>query len=247
MQPEFARPYYALTGKDANGNKLNPPRAEIVVASPKGGEAPIDQKSVDNFKDDDSVRFYETEKSLWQQTQPLSDFIGRASEFDAVFFPGGHGPMFDLVDDENSLKVISEFYQAGKIVAAVCHGPIVLVNVQIDGKPLIEGRRVTGFSNEEEDIIGLTKVIPKLLEDAVKRAGGIYIKADKPWGEQVVVDGRLITGQTRPRRLQLVELLPSLWVRYLHLHRSKSVTQADSFSQVSKFTRNGAMQQFMTY
>ncbi|KAJ0268849.1 hypothetical protein COL940_013001 [Colletotrichum noveboracense] len=193
--PEFARPYYALTGKNANGNKLNPPRAEIIVASAKGGEAPIDQKSVENFKDEDSVRFYETEKALWQQTQPLSDFVGRASEFDAVFFPGGHGPMFDLVDDENSLKVISEFYQAGKIVAAVCHGPIVLINVQIDGKPLIEGRQVTGFSNEEEDIVGLTEVMPELLEDAVKRAGGIYIKADKPWAEQVVVDGRLITGQ----------------------------------------------------
>ncbi|KAK7701110.1 hypothetical protein SLS64_010442 [Diaporthe eres] len=193
--PEFAHPFYALTGKDADGKKLSPPRAEVTVASPKGGEAPIDQKSVENFKDADSVRFYETEKKLWAETQPLQDFRGRAFEFDAIFYPGGHGPMFDLVDDEDSQQLIAEFYNAGKTVASVCHGPIVLVNVTIDGKPLLQGRQVTGFSNEEEDIIGLTSAMPQLLEDEVKKSGGIYVKADKPWSEKVVVDGQLITGQ----------------------------------------------------
>lgn len=163
--------------------------------SPNGGEAPIDQYSVDNFKDVDSVQFYETEKKLWAETQPLQNFKGRASEFDAIFYPGGHGPMFDLVDDKDSQQLIAEFYSAGKIVAAVCHGPVVLVNVKIDGKPLLQGRQVTGFSNEEEEIIGLTSTMPQLVEDEVKKNGGIYVKADKPWSEKVVVDGRLITGQ----------------------------------------------------
>lgn len=103
--------------------------------------------------------------------------------------------MFDLVDDEDSRQLIAEFYSAGKTVAAVCHGPVVLVNVKIDGKPLLQGLRVTGFSNEEEEIIGLTSAMPQLLEDEVKKSGGMYVKADKPWSEKVVVDGQLITGQ----------------------------------------------------
>lgn len=103
--------------------------------------------------------------------------------------------MFDLVDDEDSQQLFAEFYNAGKTVAAVCHGPVVLVNVKIGGKPLLQGRQITGFSNEEEDIIGLTSAMPQLLEDEVKKSGGIYLKADKPWSEKVVVDGQLITGQ----------------------------------------------------
>lgn len=157
--------------------------------------APIDQKSVENFRDADSVQFYETEKKLWAETQPLQNFKGRASEFDAIFYPGGHGPMFDLVGDKDSQQLIAEFYSAGKTMAAVCHGPIVFVNVKIDGNPLLQGRQVTGFSNEEEEIIGLTSAMPQLLEDEVKKSGGIYVKADKPWSEKVVVDGQLITGQ----------------------------------------------------
>lgn len=141
------------------------------------------------------MQFYETEKELWAQTQPLQNFKGRAAEFDAIFYPGGHGPMFDLVDDKDSQQLISEFYTAGKIVAAVCHGPIVFVNVKIEGKPFLQGRQVTGFSNEEEDIIGLTSAMPQLLEDEVKKSGAIYVKAEKPWSEKVVVDGQLITGQ----------------------------------------------------
>ncbi|RFU74277.1 chaperone hsp31 [Trichoderma arundinaceum] len=190
VQPEFARPYFHLIGPDEAK-----PRAEIVVASPAGGHAPIDEMSVANFKDDASVKFYETRKHLWEQTAPLREFHGKASEFDAVFYPGGHGPMFDLVNDKDSIKLIEEFYNAGKVVAAVCHGPIALVNAVVDGKPLLNGRRATGFSNAEEDAIKLSEAMPALLEDEIKRVGGTYVKADALWKEQVVVDGRIITGQ----------------------------------------------------
>ncbi|OPB43266.1 ThiJ/PfpI family protein [Trichoderma guizhouense] len=188
--PEFARPYFHLIGPDEAN-----PRAEIVVASPAGGLAPIDEVSVKNFKDDASVKFYETKKHLWENTVALKDLQGKASEFDAIFYPGGHGPMFDLVNDKESIKLIEDFYNAGKVVAAVCHGPIVFVNAVVDGKPLLSGRTATGFSNAEEDAIKLTEFMPALLEDEIKRVGGKYVKADDLWKEHVVVDGRIITGQ----------------------------------------------------
>ena len=103
--------------------------------------------------------------------------------------------IFDLVKDEDSLKLIEEFYKAGKTVAAVCHGPIVFVNATVDGKPLLEGRRAAGFSNAEEEAVGLTGAMPVLLEDEVKRVGGDYVKAEALWKEMVVVDGQIITGQ----------------------------------------------------
>ncbi|KPM40810.1 hypothetical protein AK830_g5763 [Neonectria ditissima] len=190
--PELAHPYYDLVGPDdAN------PKVEIVVASPAGGVAPLDQASVKMFEGDaESVKFLNTKQQLWEQTRPLADFLGKAAEFAAVFYPGGHGPMFDLVDDAASLKLIQEFYEAGKPVAAVCHGPIVFVNVVVDGgKPLLQGRQATGFSNAEEDQVDMTKHMPVLLEDEIKRVGGNYVKADEPWGEKVVVDGQVITGQ----------------------------------------------------
>ncbi|PWY94134.1 class I glutamine amidotransferase-like protein [Aspergillus sclerotioniger CBS 115572] len=189
--PEFARPYYHLVGDDEAN-----PQAEIIVASPAGGMAPIDEGSVKNFQNDPiSVKFFESQKKLWETTKPLKDFLGKASEFDAIFYPGGHGPMFDLVKDKTSLQLIEEFYKAGKTVAAVCHGPIVFVNATVDGKPLLEGRRATGFSNAEEDAVGLTGAMPVLLEDEVKRVGGNYVKAEQLWKEMVVVDGQIITGQ----------------------------------------------------
>jgi putative intracellular protease/amidase len=104
--------------------------------------------------------------------------------------------MFDLINDKDSLKLIQEFYEAGKPVAAVCHGPIVFVNVTVDGgQPLLKGREATGFSNDEEAAVGLTDAMPVLLEDEIKRVGGKYTKAAEPWGEKVVVDGLVITGQ----------------------------------------------------
>ncbi|KGQ03419.1 putative chaperone protein HSP31 [Beauveria bassiana D1-5] len=181
--PELAHPYDVLA-----------PKAELVLASPKGGVAPLDPSSVEAFKNDESSKKF-LDKKLWEKTAPLKDFVGRSSEFAALFYPGGHGPMYDLVDDKDSIALIEEFYKAGKPVAAVCHGPIVLANVKINGKPLVEGRSVTGFTNEEESQAGLAEAMPFLLEDRLKAVGAKWTQADKPWGEKVVVDGQIITGQ----------------------------------------------------
>ncbi|KAH6892992.1 class I glutamine amidotransferase-like protein [Thelonectria olida] len=190
--PELAHPYYDLIGEDEAN-----PKVEIVVASPAGNVAPLDQGSVKMFESDpESVKFHKEKKSVWEETRPLGEFLGKSSEYEAVFYPGGHGPMFDLVNDKDSLKLIQEFYEAGKPVAAVCHGPIVFVNVTVNGgQPLLKDREATGFSNAEEDAVGLTDAMPVLLEDEIKRVGGKYTKAAEPWGEKVVVDGLIITGQ----------------------------------------------------
>ncbi|KAG6006959.1 hypothetical protein E4U21_006578 [Claviceps maximensis] len=185
--PELAHPYDVLA-----------PKTEIVVASPKGGVAPLDPSSVEMFKSDaSSTDFLQNKKHVWEKTLPLKDFLGRgASEFDALFYPGGHGPMFDLVSDAHSVQLIEEFYKAGKPVAAVCHGPIVFRDVTVgEGVPLVRGRNVTGFTNVEEDQVQLSDAMPFLLEDELKRKGAVFQAADEPWGEKVVVDGLLITGQ----------------------------------------------------
>jgi len=186
--PEFAHPYDALVAAGV----------EVTVASPKGGLAPLDPASVEMFKSDESsVRFLNDKKALWEKTQRLADFAGKAGEYDAIFYPGGHGPMFDLATDAESQKLAADFYDAGKVVAAVCHGPAALVNVTLgSGKALVEGKQVTGFSNGEEDAVDLSKFMPFMLETALdEKSGGKFVKADKDWGEKVVVDGRLITGQ----------------------------------------------------
>ncbi|KAI1822224.1 ThiJ/PfpI family protein [Xylaria intraflava] len=187
--PELSHPYDVLTGAGV----------EIVTASPKGGVAPLDPASVEMFKEDASAQaFVAKKKPVWEQTQLLSSFRGRAGEFAAIFYPGGHGPMFDLVDDADSLALIQEFASAGKVVAAVCHGPIVLVNAKgKDGKALLAGKDATGFSNAEEDAVGMSQYMPFLLEDRIKGAGATFKKAEQPWAEYVLVqdDGKLITGQ----------------------------------------------------
>lgn len=182
-QPELAHPYDVLE-----------PKAELVIASPKGGSAPLDPSSVEAFANDESCKKFLGRKELWENTKPLKEFLGRASEFDAIFYPGGHGPMYDLVDDKDSIQLIQEFYAAGKPVSAVCHGPIVFANVNVDGKPLVEGRTVTGFTNEEEDQAQLSDAMPFLLEDVLKSKGANFAKT-QAWGEKVVVDGQVITGQ----------------------------------------------------
>ncbi|KAG5917597.1 hypothetical protein E4U42_007185 [Claviceps africana] len=183
--PELAHPYDVLA-----------PKTEIVVASPKGGVAPLDPSSVEMFKSDDiSAKFLENNKHVWETTKPLKDFVGRAGDFDALFYVGGHGPMFDLVTDQHSIRLIEEFYKAGKPVAAVCHGPIVLRDATVDGVPLVKGKNVTGFTNAEEDQVQLSAAMPFLLEDELKSKGAVFHAADQPWGEKVVVDGLLITGQ----------------------------------------------------
>ncbi|EUC31576.1 hypothetical protein COCVIDRAFT_99886 [Bipolaris victoriae FI3] len=184
--PELAHPYHVLHNK-----------ANITVASPKGGEAPLDPSSVEAAKDDVSVTFLKNDEAVWKTTKKLSDFIGKASEFDAIFYVGGHGPMFDLADDATSQQLIREFWEAGKIVSAVCHAPAVLYNVKLsDGSLLVAGKEVTAFTNAEEEQVGLTKAVPFLPEDALQKAsGGKFVKAPEPWGEKVVVSGKLITGQ----------------------------------------------------
>jgi putative intracellular protease/amidase len=184
--PELAHPYHVLHNK-----------AEIVVASPKGGEAPLDPSSIEAAKDDVSVNFLNNDQQVWKNTQKLDTFLGKAKDFDAIFYVGGHGPMFDLVDDPTSQQLIKEFWEAGKIVSAVCHAPAVLYDVKLsDGSLLLAGKEVTGFSVAEEEQVGLAKVVPFVPEDALQKAsGGKYVKAAEPWGEKVVVSGRLITGQ----------------------------------------------------
>ncbi|KAI0414689.1 DJ-1/PfpI family protein [Xylaria grammica] len=187
--PELSHPYDVLAQAGV----------EIVSASPKGGVAPLDPGSVEMFKEDAGAQaFLKNNKAVWEQTQPLSSFKGRADEFAALFYPGGHGPMFDLVDDKDSIAVIEEFAAKGKVVAAVCHGPVVFLNAKrADGKALLAGRDVTGFSNAEEDAVDMSKYMPFLLEDRIKAVGGSYKKAEQPWGELVLAQdgGKLITGQ----------------------------------------------------
>jgi len=187
--PEFAHPYDVL--KD---------HVNITVASPAGGEAPLDPSSVEAFKEDAvSKSFLAKNEALWKKTEKLDKFLGHAGEYEAIFFVGGHGPMFDLATDETSHKLINEFYTHNKIISAVCHGPAALTNVKIPGGGyLLDGQAVTGFSNSEEDAAGVTKDMPFQLEDALNKAtGGKYVKAEKDWGAKVVVarGGRLITGQ----------------------------------------------------
>jgi len=183
--PEFAHPY----------DEFKSAGFEIVTPSPAGGVAPLDPMSVEKSKEDpSSVAFLNNPE--WQTTDKLSNYLGRADEFAAVFVPGGHGPMFDLAVAKVSQQVITEFAEKGKVVAAVCHGPGAFVNVTLaGGEHLLKGKEVTGFSNAEEDIMGLSEVVPFLLEDKLKEVGGRFVKAEEPWGEKVVVDGKLITGQ----------------------------------------------------
>ena len=183
---EFAAPYYEFI--DAG--------AEVTVASPKGGQPPLDPKSDEPDAQTEYTERFRQDQAAQQalaNTQPL-DAIN-ANEYDAVFYPGGHGPLWDLVDDRKSLMIINTLYAAGKPVAAVCHAPIVLRNAEKpDGTPLVQDKRVTGFSNSEEDAVGLTKIVPYLVEDELKRMGGEYSK-EADWKSYVIDDGHLVTGQ----------------------------------------------------
>lgn len=183
---EFAAPYYVL--KDAG--------AVITLASPKGGQPPLDPKSdlpenltelTKRFRTDNVAR------AELANTKKLSDMS--ADDFDAVFYPGGHGPMWDMPNNVASIALIEAFLNADKPVGAMCHAPAALVNVRgKDGEYLVKNKRVTGFSNEEEDVVGLTAVVPFLLEDRLKERGGLYSKGDN-WAPYVQVDGKLVTGQ----------------------------------------------------
>lgn len=150
--PELAHPYTVLSAAGA----------EITLISPKGGAAPLDPSSVSaSSSDSTSQEFLKTQSKLWETTQPLSSFLGKADGYDALFYVGGHGPMFDLKTDGQSHELIREFWEKGKVVSAVCHGPAALVDVKLkDGGYLVGGREVTGFTNVEEDQVGLTGAMP---------------------------------------------------------------------------------------
>lgn len=182
---ELAAPYYELLDQGI----------EITIATPKGGQPPIDPKSEDpSAATEDTKRFdKDTElQSKLKNTLKLADI--NQADYDAVFYPGGHGPLWDLATDKNSIALIESFYTNNKSVGFVCHAPAVLKDVKVNGEFLVKGKKVTGFSNEEEEAVGLTEVVPFLLEDALKQNGATYSKAEN-WQPYAVEDGLLITGQ----------------------------------------------------
>ncbi|TPP10351.1 type 1 glutamine amidotransferase domain-containing protein [Rhizobium glycinendophyticum] len=183
---EFAAPYYVLT--DAG--------AEVTLASPKGGQPPLDPKSDEpDAQTEATERFKadQTAQQLLASTTPLSQID--PAGYDAVFYPGGHGPLWDLAEDADSIRLIEAFAEKGLPVAAVCHAPGVLRHVKnSEGRLLVAGRKVTGFTNSEEEAVGLTEVVPFLVEDMLTAHGGLYEKGPD-WGVHVVTDGKLVTGQ----------------------------------------------------
>lgn len=183
---ELAAPYYAF--KDAG--------AEVVLASPLGGQPPLDPKSNEpSFQTDLTHRFEADAAAKAQLAATVRlDTVDQA-DFDTVFYPGGHGPLWDLAEDPHSIALIESFLAANKPVALVCHAPGVLRHVKTPaGRPLVEGKKVTGFTNTEEEGVGLTQVVPFLVEDELKAKGGVY-SSGPDWASYVVRDGLLITGQ----------------------------------------------------
>ncbi|MBU2973058.1 type 1 glutamine amidotransferase domain-containing protein [Zobellia sp. B3R18] len=199
---EFANPYYTLLDKGA----------DITLATPKGGAAPIDPSSnTPDASTADTERFEKdpVAQEKIKNTKVLADM--NADDFDAVFYPGGHGPLWDLANDANSIALIEKFNEQKKPIAFVCHAPAALKSVKgNDGEFLVKGKKVTGFTNTEEDAVQLTDVVPFLVENALKENGGIYSKGED-WAAYALQDGNLITGQN-PASSELVaeKLLASL-------------------------------------
>lgn len=183
---EFAAPYYIF--KDAG--------ATITLASPQGGQPPLDPKSDAPDAQTEATKRFRQDADAQAALANTARLITIAAEdYDAVFYPGGHGPLWDLAEDAHSIALIEAFYGADKPVAAVCHAPGVLRHVKApDGSPLVQNKSVTGFANTEEDAVGLTEVVPFLVEDMLKQNGGQYSKGED-WQSHVVSDGHLITGQ----------------------------------------------------
>ncbi|KAL4242039.1 Class I glutamine amidotransferase-like protein [Abortiporus biennis] len=190
--PEAAHPYYVLE-----------PHADIEFASPKGPNPPIHERSILNFKDDEiCVKFLKDPivKSKFSKAKKLTEIMINSSNddfgYDVLFYPGGHGPVMDLASDPLNAKIASEFFRAGKIVAAICHGPAALVGAtDLEGKSIFEGRSATGYSNEEEGLAKASLWVPFLVEDRLKSLGATYVKAEELWKPKVVASGNLITGQ----------------------------------------------------
>ena len=198
---EFAAPYYAL--KDAG--------ATLTVVSPQGGQPPLDPKSDEPDAQTAATARFKADpqaQSVLANTGKLAD--AAAGDFDAAFYPGGHGPLWDLAEDKASIALIEQMIAAGKPVAAVCHAPGVLRHVKgPDGNPLVKDKKVTGFTNTEEEAVGLTKIVPFLVEDMLKQNGGVYSKmAD--WQSYAITDGLLITGQNPASSAAAAEALLKL-------------------------------------
>jgi len=183
---EFASPYYVF--KDRN--------IEVTLASPKGGNPPLDPKSDEpDFQTAATERFRNDEESQKLLANTLRLDSLNPSDFDAVFYPGGHGPLWDLAEDKNSISLLETFFQQGKPMGLVCHAPGVLRHTKReDGEPLVKGKRVTGFSDSEEEAVQLAEVVPFLLEDMLKSNQGLYHKG-ADWESHIEVDGNLLTGQ----------------------------------------------------
>jgi len=183
---EFAAPYYTFI--DAG--------AEVTLASPRGGQPPLDPTSEgDEHQTESTCRFREDEAAQEQLAHSVKLADVEADEFDAVFYPGGHGPLWDLSRDPHSIDLISELHEAGKPVAAVCHAPAVLTEVKTrDGGYLVAGKRVSGFTNTEEEAVGLTGTVPFLVETRLGQRGAMFRRSED-WASHVEVDGNLVTGQ----------------------------------------------------
>ena len=183
---ELAGPYYVMT--DAG--------VSVTLVSPRGGQPPLDPKSDEPDAQTENTKRFKADpaaQSALASTGKLSDVD--ASRFDAVFYPGGHGPLWDLAEDKASIALIETMWAAGKPIAAVCHAPGVLRHARAtDGSALVKGKKVTGFTNTEEEGVGLTKVVPFLVEDMLKSNGGVYSKG-ADWQSYVLTDGKLVTGQ----------------------------------------------------
>lgn len=197
---EFAAPYYVFT--DAG--------AQVTVASPRGGRPPVDPKSdhpdhqtaaMARFKADSAAQ------AVLARTVRLADID--ADEYDAVFYPGGHGPLWDLAEDPASIALIERACGAGTPLGAVCHAPAVLRHAKLHGRPLVEGRRVTGFTNSEEAAVQLTAVVPFLVENELRRLGGRYEQAPD-WQSFTITDGNLVTGQNPASSTAAAEALLAL-------------------------------------
>ena len=183
---EFAAPYYNLLDKGV----------DITVATPNGGKAPIDPNSEgEDAQTEDTKRYYKDEAAQKVINNTVKLETLNAENFDAVFYPGGHGPLWDLAEDKTSISLIEAFNKQHKPIGFVCHAPAALKNVKNEnGEPLVKGKKVTGFTNTEEEAVQLTNVVPFLVESMLKENGGIYSKTDD-WGVHVLKDGNLITGQ----------------------------------------------------
>ncbi len=182
--PELTHPLYALL--DAG--------FDVDISSPKGGAAPMDPRSKD-LDDPENKRFLDDQNMTAKVKHSLKLADAKAQDYKAILYPGGHGPMWDLAEDQVSQSLARQIYEHNGVVAAVCHGSAGIVNVKLSsGTYLVAGKQVTGFSNEEEDAAGLSKVMPFMLESLLAERGGKYVKSPL-WKEKVVIDGRLITGQ----------------------------------------------------